>query len=73
VRLDRDAALALEVHRIEDLRFHLSSLERAGQLEKSVSEGRLAVIDVGNDREIAYQPGIQEVPLWGQTPFFRNS
>ena len=34
VRLDRDAALALEVHGVEDLRFHLARLQRAGELEK---------------------------------------
>ena len=53
MRLDRDAALALEVHRVEHLRFHLARLQRAGQLEKAVGERRLAVIDVRDDREIA--------------------
>ena len=55
VRLDRDAALALEVHRVEDLRFHLARLERARDLEKPVGERRLAVIDMGDDGEVAYQ------------------
>ena len=53
VRLDRDAALALEIHRVEDLRFHLARLQRAGQLEKAVGERRLAVVDVRDDREVA--------------------
>jgi len=38
-RLDRDAPLALEVHRVEHLRLgHLAGLQRAGQLEKAVGE-----------------------------------
>jgi hypothetical protein len=53
MRLDRDAALALEVHAVEDLRFHFARLERAGELEKTVREGGLPVIDVCNDREVA--------------------
>ena len=53
VRLDRDAALALEVHRVEDLRLHLARLQRAGDLEEAVGQRRLAVVDVRDDREVA--------------------
>ena len=53
VGLDRDAALALEVHRVEDLRFHLARLQRAGDLEKAIGQRRLAVVDVRDDREVA--------------------
>ena len=53
VRLDRDAALALEVHAVEDLRLHLARLQRARQLEKPVGERRLAVVDVRDDGEVA--------------------
>ena len=53
VRLDGDAALALEVHAVEDLRLHLARLERARHLEKAVGQRRLAVVDVGDDREVA--------------------
>ena len=53
MRLDRDAALALEVHRVEHLRFHLARLQRAGDLEEAVGERRLAVVDVRDDREVA--------------------
>ena len=49
--LDRDAALALEIHRVEHLGFHLAHLQRAGQLEKAVGQRRLAVVDVGDDGE----------------------
>jgi len=53
VRFDRDAALALEIHRIEHLRFHLAGLQRAGQLEETVGQRRLPVIDMRDDRKIA--------------------
>ena len=53
MRLDGDAALALEIHRVEDLRFHLARLQRAGDLEKAIGQRRLAVIDVRDDREVA--------------------
>ena len=53
VRLDGDAALALEVHAVEDLRLHLARLEGARQFEQAVGQRRLAVVDVGDDREIA--------------------
>ena len=51
--LDRDALLALEVHRIEDLARHLAPVDRVGQLEQPIREGRFAVVDVRDDREVA--------------------
>jgi hypothetical protein len=53
VRFDRDAALALEIHVVEHLRFHLAAGHRAGQFEQAIGQRRLAVIDVRDDREIA--------------------
>ena len=53
LRLDGDAALALDVHRIEHLLDHLARLEPAGELDQPVGERRLAVVDMGDDREIA--------------------
>ena len=53
LRLDRDAALALEVHRVEHLRFHLAVGQPAAALDEAVGERRLAVIDVRDDREVA--------------------
>ena len=61
LRLDRDAALALEVHRVEHLRLHFALAERAGQLEQSVGQGRFAMVDVGDDAEIADVLGIHEL------------
>ena len=71
MRLDGDAALALEVHRVEHLRLHLARLQRAGDLEKAVGQRRLAVIDVGDDREVA---DVAEGPCvdWGADPLYRS-
>ena len=53
LRLDRDPALALEVHRVEHLRAHLALRDGVRQLEDAVGERRLAVVDVRDDREVA--------------------
>ena len=53
VELDRDAALTLEVERVEHLLLHLALLERAGDLDQAVGEGGLAVIDMRDDAEVA--------------------
>ena len=52
LRLDGDAALALDVHRIEDLLLHISGGDVAAELDQPVRQGALAVVDVGNNREI---------------------
>ncbi len=51
--LDRDAALALDVHPVQVLRAHLAALDHAGELQHPVRERRLAVVDMGDDAEIA--------------------
>ena len=53
VQLDGDAALALEVHRVEQLVAHLALLHRAGGLDEPVGQRGFAVIDVGDDAEVA--------------------
>ena len=53
LRLDRDPALALELHRVEHLGAHRSRVDGVGQLEDAVGQRRLAVVDVGDDREVA--------------------
>ena len=58
LRLDGDAALALDVHRVEDLLLHLAVGDVAAQLDQPVGQGRLAVVDVGDDREIADERGV---------------
>ena len=51
--LNGDATLSLEIHGIEILSLHVARLNRACHLEDAVGEGRLAMVNVGNDREIA--------------------
>src|SRR4029453_4347644 len=41
-----------ELHRVEHLRHVCARVDRAGQLEDAVGERRLAVVDVGDDREV---------------------
>ena len=53
VGLDGDAALALEVHRVENLLHHFALRKRAGDFEQAVGQRRFAVVDMRNDREIA--------------------
>ena len=52
LRLDRDAALALDVHAVEVLRAHVPSLDHPGELQHAVGQGGLAVVDVGDDAEV---------------------
>ena len=52
VGLDGDAALALQVHGIQNLLHHFALRERARNLQQPVCQRRLAVVDVRNDREI---------------------
>ena len=51
--LDRDAALALQLHRVQHLLAHIALGDGVRQLEDAVGQRRLAVVDVGDDREVA--------------------
>ena len=53
VLLDGDAALALQVHRVEELLGHLPLGEGARPLHEPVRQRGLPVVDVGDDREVA--------------------
>ena len=54
VGFDGDAAFTFEVHGVEDLGHHFAFGEGSGEFEEAVGEGGLAVVDVGDDGEIAY-------------------
>ena len=49
VGLDRDAALALDIHGVEQLRLHVAFVNGMGELEDTVTDRRLAMVDVRND------------------------
>ena len=51
--LDGDAALFLDVHRVEHLFLHLTVGQAAAMLDEAVGQRRLAMVDMGDDREIA--------------------
>ncbi len=53
LRLDGDAALLLDIHVVENLLGHLAIGEAAGRLDQPVSQRRLAMVDMGDDRKIA--------------------
>jgi hypothetical protein len=51
--LDGDAPLPFELHGVEVLLTHLPRVDRARELEDAIAEGRLAMVDVGDDGEVA--------------------
>ena len=53
--LDGDAALALELHGIEDLVLHIPELHGIAHLQQTVCQGGLAVVDMGDDGKITDQ------------------
>ena len=55
--LDRDSALALDVHGVENLVAHLALRESSRNLDEAVGERAFAVIDMGDDGEISDIPG----------------
>ena len=53
LRLDRDPALALELHRVEQLLLHVAVGDGVGELQDAIGQRRLPMVDVGDDREVA--------------------
>ena len=55
MRLDGDAAFPFKIHGIKDLLLGLPGGHCAGRVQEPVSEGRFAVIDMGDNREVSYK------------------
>src|SRR6218665_630736 len=53
MRFDGDAALALEIHGVQHLSLHLTRLKATTYLDEAVGQCGLAVIDMGDDGEVA--------------------
>ena len=53
VRLDRDAPFALQIHGVQDLLLLVTVGYRVGDLQKTVGQGGLPMIDMGDDAEVA--------------------
>src|SRR5271163_2139453 len=51
--LDGDPPLALNVHGVEVLLPHEAGVDGPGHLENAVGQGRLAVVDMADDGEVA--------------------
>jgi len=52
--LDGDAALTLQVHLVQELVLLFPGGNGAGELKQAVGDGRFAMVDMGDDGEIAY-------------------
>ena len=75
---DRDALLALQVHRVHDAVGHfLVGPERAGLAQHGVDEGGLAVVDVRDDRDVSQVVCLgfgargHSGPFGGEPPLYR--
>ncbi len=53
LRFDRDATLALDVHAVEILGFHLTLGDRASEFQQAIGQRGFAVIDVRDNTEVA--------------------
>ena len=71
-RFDRDAALALQVHRIKHLLLHFAIADGAGNLQQPVGQRALAVVDVGNDGKITDMRLIHRVSRQLEQEFVRE-
>ena len=54
MRLDGDASFALQIHRVEHLFVHVTIRDRPRAMQQPIGQGRLAVIDMGNDAKVSY-------------------
>jgi hypothetical protein len=73
VQLDGDPALAFEVERVEHLSFHFTLLQHPRLLDQPIREGRLPVVDVGDDAEVADVVELQRMDAVWETPEGRKS
>ncbi len=73
LRLDGDAALALDVHGVEQLFLHVAVADRAGRLHQAVGEGGLAMVDVRDDGEVADVGRVGHARRYGAGPRGRQA
>src|SRR5919109_5319729 len=65
-RLDRDSALALEVHAVEELIRTLALAHGSGIFQQAICQRRFSMIDVGNNREVPDMFHTHETPALRQ-------
>ena len=52
--LDGNPPLPLKVHRVQHLLLHFTVAQTTAYLDKTVSNGGLAMVDMGDDRKVTY-------------------
>ena len=65
--LDCYSALTLDIHRIEHLFLHLAGRKTPTVLNKTISQSRLAMINMGNNRKIADVPEARHSPVLAES------
>ena len=50
--LNGDAALALQIHVVEQLGLHIAGANSIGELQQTISKGAFAVVNVGDNAKI---------------------
>ena len=51
--LDGNATFPLDIHRVEHLRLHVAVGKAAAILDQTIRQGRLTVVDMGDDGEVS--------------------
>ena len=59
LRLDRDAAFAFQLHLVEQLVLHLAGGNGAGNFDQAISQGRFAMVNMGDNRKVADVGSVQ--------------
>ena len=54
LRLDGDPAFALKIHGVQNLGFHFTIRKATANLDDTVRQRRLTVVDVSDDRKVTY-------------------
>ena len=55
---DCDSPFPLEIHRIQQLRLHISLRDQSSDLKQAIRKRGLAVVDMRNDTEITNEAGV---------------
>ena len=66
LEFDRDAALLLELHLIQQLVAHFSLFDRAGQFQKTIGERRFSMVYMRDDAEVTDVGGVHMKTISGR-------
>ena len=65
LRLDRNATFLFDIHRVQNLRFHLTVGQATAPLNQTIRQRGLTMVNMGDDRKVAYVlHGIPFSSLW---------